>query len=458
MAAPNPDRASPEAHLVSARPSLQLAPASRGAGVARRALTILAASLRHGTLSVTESGRTSVFGSSNGGVVDARLEVHDASFWRRVITHGGVGIGESYFMGEWDSDDIVAVLRLLTLNLDRINHLSRWLAPLRDALRRPKWRRSITTREKDRENITAHYDLGDDFFKLFLDPSLAYSSGVFPASESSLEEASIEKFDRICRKLSLGPDDHVVEIGTGWGGFAIHAASRYGCRVTTTTISPSQFAYATRAVHEAGLDNLVSVLNSDYRDIAGTFSHLVSIEMIEAVDWREYETYFAACEQLLRLDGLAAFQCIVIDDREFERYKTRQDYIRRYIFPGGGLPSTLAMTRAIATASDFAVVDFEDLAGHYVRTLDIWRERLDANTAEAKSQGFDDRFLRMWRFYFAYCAAGFAERHVSVIQMVLARKDWRDHARPQSHSDSTVGQARVRSSSGGDGIEAGAAQ
>jgi cyclopropane-fatty-acyl-phospholipid synthase len=417
---------------VSARPSLQLAPASRGAGVARCALTLLARSLRHGTLTVTESHRSSVYGSTSEGAVEARIEVHDASFWRRVIAHGGVGIGESYFMGEWDSDDIVAVLRLLTLNLARINRWSRRLAPLRDALRRPRWRRRTTTRETDRENIAAHYDLGDDFFRLFLDPSLAYSSGVFPAPESSLEEASIEKFDRICHKLGLGPDDHVVEIGTGWGGFAIHAASRYRCRVTTTTISPSQFAYATRAVHEAGLDHLVTVLNRDYRDLAGTFSHLVSIEMIEAVDWRQYETYFAACERLLRPDGLAALQCIVIDDREFERYKTRQDYIRRYIFPGGGLPSTLAMNRAIATATDFDLVDLEDLGAHYVRTLDIWRERLDAHAVEARSLGFDERFLRMWRFYFAYCAAGFAERHVSVVQMILARKNWRGPRRPRS--------------------------
>jgi cyclopropane-fatty-acyl-phospholipid synthase len=417
---------------VSARPSLQLAPASRGAGLARRALTVLAASLRHGSLTVTESRRTSVFGPTSEGGVQARLEVHDASFWRRVITHGGVGIGESYFMGEWDSDDLVAVLRLLTLNLDRINRWSRRLAPWRDAMRRPKWRRRTTTRERDRENVTAHYDLGDDFFTLFLDPSLAYSCGVFPAPESSLEEASIEKFDRICRKLGLGPGDHVVEIGTGWGGFAIHAASRYGCRVTSTTVSPSQFAYATRAVHEAGLDQLVTVLNRDYRDLEGTFSHLVSIEMIEAVDWRQYETYFAACERLLRPDGLAALQCIVIDDREFERYKTHQDYIRRYIFPGGGLPSTLAMNRAIATATDFDLVDLEDLGTHYVRTLDLWRERLDAHADEARSLGFDDRFLRMWRFYFAYCAAGFAEHHVSVVQLVLARKDWRGPLRPRS--------------------------
>ena len=418
---------------MSARPSLELASATKGARTARRTLTLFTRTLRHGRLTVSESVRSTVFGSATEGGIEARIEVHDASFWRRVLTHGGVGIGESYFMGEWDSDDIVAVLRLLTLNLEWINRWSRRLSPLYKALRLTKWRRRTTaTRATDRDNIKAHYDLGDDFFQLFLDPSLAYSSGVFPAAGSSLEEASFEKFDRICRKIDLGPDDHVVEIGTGWGGFAVHAASRYGCHVTTTTISPSQFTYASRAVHDAGLDHLVTVLNCDYRDLAGTFSHLVSIEMIEAVDWRQYESFFAACERLLRPDGLAALQCIVIDDREFARYKTRQDYIRRYIFPGGGLPSTLAIHRAITAATDFDIVDLEDLGAHYVRTLDLWREQLDTRVDKATLLGFDDRFVRMWRFYFAYCAAGFAERHVSVIQIVLARKDWRGLLRTRS--------------------------
>ncbi len=412
---------------MSERPSLQLPPASKGAGVARCALKILGRSLRHGTLHVTESGCTTNFGLSDGGLIEARLDVHDASFWRRVLTRGGVGLGESYIMGEWDSDDIVAVLRLLTLNLDRINRWSARTAPLRNALRPPRSRRRATTREKDRENITAHYDLGDDFFQLFLDPSLAYSCAIFANAQSTLEEASVEKFDRICRKLGLGPDDHVIEIGTGWGGFALHAASNYGSRVTTTTISANQYDYAKRVVHEAGLDHLVTILNRDYRDLEGTFSHLVSIEMIEAVDWRQYETYFTTCERLLRPDGLAAIQCIVIDDREFESYKHRVDYIRRYIFPGGGLPSTLALSRTIAKATGFDLVNLEDFASHYVRTLDLWRERLDAHGAVAASLGLDDRFLRMWRFYFAYCAAGFAERHVSVVQMILARKEWRGH-------------------------------
>ncbi len=400
-----------------------------GTSLARRILLTLARSLRHGSLTIVESDRNTVAGRS--GDLTARIEVRSSLFWWRVATRGGVGLGESYFLGEWESDDLVGVLRLLARNLETINRWSRRLAPLRNA-RGVLQRRNTTTRDVDRENIAAHYDLGDDFFQLFLDPTLAYSGGVFAGPETTLEEASTAKFDRICTKLGLGPGDHVIEIGTGWGGFAIHAASRYGCRVTTTTISAKQFAYATRAVADAGLEHLVTVLNRDYRDLTGTYSHLVSIEMIEAVHWRQYGSYFAACERLLESDGLAAFQCIVIDDREFERYKTRQDFIRRYIFPGGGLPSTLAMNRAIAAATDFDLIDLEDLAAHYVATLDHWRERLDGRDDEARALGFDDQFLRMWRFYFAYCAAGFAERHISLVELVLARKDWRGPLRPRT--------------------------
>ena len=393
--------------------------------LSRRLLTLLARRLRHGTLSIAEGGLQRTFGSDGEPGLAADLAVLDGTAWQQILSGGGVGLGRSYFMGEWDSSDLVSLLRLLTLNLDRINRVPRWIAPITHALRRPFRDLGRPSKSQDRENIAAHYDLGDELFGLFLDPSMAYSCAVFPSDASTLAEASREKFDRICRKLRLGPHDHVVEIGTGWGGFAVHAATHYGCRVTTTTISQKQFAYATRVVAEAGLTERVTVLNRDYRDLEGQFTHLVSVEMIEAVDWRHYETFFAACASLLRPDGLAAFQCIVIDDREFERYKTRQDFIRRFIFPGGGLPSMTVMANAMTRATDFRLTDVEDLGAHYVRTLNEWRERLDARWRDALALGFDESFLRMWRFYFAYCTAGFAERHVSVVQMVVARSQWR---------------------------------
>jgi len=393
--------------------------------LSRVLLTALARKMRHGTLAISERGRQGSFGTVGDEGLMANLEVLDASVWNRVLAGGGIGLGQSYFLSEWDSPDLVALLRLLTLNLDRINRLPRRLALVTHLLRRPFRSIGRPSKSEDRANIAAHYDLGDEFFRLFLDETMAYSCGVFTSTTSTLAEASREKFDRVCRKLQLSPRDHVVEIGTGWGGFALHAAEHYGCRVTTTTISQKQYAFARRAVAEAGLEDKITVLNRDYRDLEGPFTHLVSIEMIEAVDWRHYETFFATCANLLVPDGRAVLQCIVIDDGEFERYKTRQDFIRTFIFPGGGLPSITAMAKAFTRASDLRLTDLEDLGPHYVRTLTEWRERLDQRWADAVALGLDDAFLRRWRFYFAYCTAGFAERHVSVVQIVLARSLWR---------------------------------
>ena len=380
--------------------------------------------LRYGTLTLHDGERSRTFGEPDGSGPAVDLTVREASFWPRVLKGGSSGLGESYFLGEWESEDLVAVLELLTKNLSRINRLPRLLTPV-VALAKSPARRLAPSKARDRQNIEAHYDLGDEFFMLFLDTTMAYSSAVFPSPSSSLEAGSIEKFDRLCRKLALGPNDHVVEIGTGWGGFAVHAAANYGCRVTTTTISAKQFAFATRRVAESGLSDLVTVLDHDYRDLVGEFTHLVSIEMIEAVDWRLYDTFFAACAKLLRPDGRAALQCIVIRDSEFERYKLREDFIRRHIFPGGVLPSITAITRALSRATDLRLTDLEDLGPHYARTLHLWSDRLRVNADQARELGFNEEFLRKWHFYFSYCEAGFSERHVSVVQMVLARGEWR---------------------------------
>ena len=389
-----------------------------------RVLRALMRRLRHGTITVHDGERTRTYGEASATGLSVEVRVVDSNFWPRALAGGSAGLGESYFRGEWECSDLVEVLTLLAKNLDRINRPARVLAPLMAVVAR-RVRHRTSSRTRDRQNIAAHYDLGDDFFQLFLDPTMAYSSAVFASPASSLEDGSIEKFDRICRKLNLGPDDHVIEIGTGWGGFAVHAAATYGCRVTTTTISATQFAFATRRVAEAGLDHLVTVLDVDYRDLEGQYTHLVSIEMIEAVDWRLYDTFFATCARLLAPDGRAALQCIVIDDAEFERYKTRTDFIRRHIFPGGGLPSIAAITRSLARSTDLRLTDLEDLGAHYVRTLQEWRSRLDANAGAAHAIGFDDAFLRRWDFYFAYCAVGFAERHVSVVQLITAKDSWR---------------------------------
>jgi len=400
------------------------------AGWSRRVAFSLLSRIEHGTLTIAEPSGQRTFGRGGRPGIDATIRIHDPAVWKAVVTRGSAGLGETYFKGMWDSDDLVAVLRLLALNLDRLTRFTNRVVSLRDAAARPARQLRPPSKADDRRNIHAHYDLGNEFFELFLDSTMAYSCGVYETETSTLADASTAKFDRICRKLHLGADDDVVEIGGGWGGFALHAASRYGCRVTTTTISARQFDHVTRAIANAGLTDRITVLNRDYRDLEGQYSHLVSIEMIEAVDWRLYDAFFATCSRLLRPDGRAALQCIVIDDREYERSKTRKDFIKQYVFPGGCLPSITAIAQAATRASDLRIVELEDIGRHYARTLADWRQRLEDRWLDARGMGFDDRFLRMWRFYFAYCEAGFLERRVSDVQVVLARAGWRGALEP----------------------------
>ncbi|MGD0194018.1 MAG: cyclopropane-fatty-acyl-phospholipid synthase family protein [Candidatus Dormibacteria bacterium] len=394
------------------------------AGLSRRIAMALLRRLEHGTLTVVEGSRRTTFGRGGANGMHATVRVHDPAVWRAVVTRGSVGLGEAYFKGCWDSDDVVLMLRLLARNLDRFSRVAQGVSTLRNIAARPASLR-LPSKSDDRRNIRAHYDLGNEFFELFLDSTMAYSCGVYESEASTLEEASTAKFERICRKLNLGPNDNVIEIGGGWGGFALHAASRHGCRVTTTTISERQFDYATAAIARAGLTDRVTVLSQDYRDLEGQFSHLVSIEMIEAVDWRLHDTFFAMCAQLLRPDGRAALQCIVIDDREYEGARNRKDFIKEYIFPGGCLPSITAIANSTTRASDLRLIDHEDIGPHYARTLSDWRHRLEGRRSEAMAMGFDEQFLRMWRFYFASCEAVFLERRVSDVQMIFARSGWR---------------------------------
>jgi len=334
---------------------------------------------------------------------------------------GGNGFGEAFMDHLWDSDDPVSVLRLLARNLDRINGL------LRNPLIRARGvlgvidRLRVPSEADDRRNIHAHYDLGDDFFSLFLDPTMAYSCALFERPGMTLEEASVAKFDRICRKLGIDERSDVVEIGTGWGGFAVYAAKEYGCRVTTTTISGRQHSYARDWVRRERLEDHVTVLRQHYRHLRGTYTHLVSIEMIEAVDWRLYDEFFGVLGRLLRPGGRAAIQAIVVGDREFERSKRWQDFIKRYIFPGGCLPAIGVMVSTTSRVSDLRLVDLRDIGRHYALTLRHWRASLERRLDEARALGLSERFLRMWRYYFAYCEAGFSERRISDVQMVFAR-------------------------------------
>jgi cyclopropane-fatty-acyl-phospholipid synthase len=353
--------------------------------------------------------------------LSVRVRVHDPRTYRAVLTGGSAALGEAYLNGWWDVDDLTAFLRLLSREVHRYDPARNGVARTAGrALDRARARRR-PDKHRDRANIRAHYDLGNDFFTLMLDETAMYSSAYFTSPDVSLAEASTEKLDRLCRRLDLGPDDRVVEIGTGWGGFAVHAASRYGCRVTTTTISQAQFEFATARVAAAGLDHLVDVRHDDYRDLDGTYDKLVSIEMIEAVDWRELDTFFAACQRLLEPDGLMGLQAIVIPGQRYERAKNTEDFIKAFIFPGGCLPSLESITRSTGRVTDFVLTDLEAFGSHYAETLRRWRANVHAHADELPALGLDEAFRRMWDFYLCYCEAAFDERDIDVVQCVLAR-------------------------------------
>lgn len=351
----------------------------------------------------------------------ATLEVDDAAFYRHVAANGSVGAGEAYMDGIWRSDDPVALMRMLVRNRDLLDAMETGLARLGGWAMRAWHALNRNTRNGSRRNIAAHYDLGNDLFRLFLDENLMYSSALYARADDTLEVASRRKLERICEKLALCADDHVVEIGSGWGGFAIHAAQRHGCRVTTTTISREQFDLARERVHAAGLSDRVEVLLRDYRDLDGRYDKLVSIEMIEAIGHQYLDSYFGKVGALLKPDGMALIQAITIEDHRYAQALRAVDFIKRYIFPGSFIPSVSAMLEAAARTSDLKLFHLEDIGPSYALTLAAWRERFHARAAQVRALGYDERFMRMWDFYLAYCEAGFRERSTGDVQMLLVK-------------------------------------
>ena len=412
-----------------------LAERPRLVGASRRVVRAMLGRVREGTVVLVEGERTTSVGE---GRPLARVVVHDPRAYPALVRQGSVGLAASYAAGWWDCDELTDLVRILerttTPARRRADALARRLAPLVEPARRlNEWVRPperVRTREQDRRHVRAHYDLSNDFFELMLDETMMYSCAFFERPEVTLAEAQTAKLDRLCRKLALSPDDHVVEIGTGWGGFALHAARHYGCRVTTTTISDAQFEYASRRVAAAGLAERVSVLNRDYRELEGTFDKLVSIEMIEAIGWRQLDTFFATGARLLEPGGLMGLQAIVIDDRSYERAKRHEDFIKRLVFPGGFLPSIEAMTRSTTRVSDLRLIDLEDLGRHYAETLARWRANLESRAGAVAELGLGEGFARLWRMYLCYCEAAFLERHVSDVQAVFARDRWRGALAP----------------------------
>ena len=378
----------------------------------------------HGRLEVRDALGTLAFGRAGDGP-EVTLEVLDPGFYRQLATHGSVGAGEAYMDGLWRCSDLVGLVRLLVRNRDLLDGMETGSARLGGLAMKALHLLRRNTRDGSRRNIAAHYDLGNDFFRLFLSEDLMYSSAYWAGADDTLEAASTRKLDLICRKLALGPDDHVLEIGTGWGGFALHAARHYGCRVTTTTISREQYELAAARVREAGLEDRITLLQSDYRDLTGQYDKLVSIEMIEAIG-AEYQTaYFGQIGRLLKPEGLALVQAITIEDHRYQQALESVDFIKRFIFPGCFIPSVSAMLEAKTRSSDLALVGLEDFGLSYARTLQAWRERFLARLAEVRAQGFDARFVRMWEFYLAYCEGGFRERSIGVSHLLLAKPGWR---------------------------------
>ncbi|MBC6428247.1 MAG: class I SAM-dependent methyltransferase [Cellvibrionales bacterium] len=354
----------------------------------------------------------------------AQAQIHDGRALTAILRQASIGVGESYMQGHWSTPDLTALVRLMVLNLaafNRLDHDRPW--PLR-LLHRLSQVRPRSNRRAARRNIAAHYDLSNDFFALFLDPTMTYSCALFPRPDSSLEQASIHKVKTLCDKLQLTERDHLLEIGTGWGFLARYAAQHYGCRVTTTTLSEQQYQYARQQIRAHNLENQIQVLRRDYRDLTGTYDKLVSVEMIEAVGHRHFDRYFATCDRLLKPHGLMALQAITIADQHYQRATRYRDFIQKHIFPGGGLPGHTVIADCLRRKTTMQILTMQDIGADYARTLKIWRRNFLNRLDEVRKLGFDDSFIRMWEYYLCYCEGGFLERSISATQMLIAAPNW----------------------------------
>ena len=396
---------------------------TKGRGLLNRiAANILRGRLKSivgGKITFVEDGQHRVFGTSNG--LEAEIRVHNPNFYRKSLLGGGVGFAEAFIHGWWSTDDLTALLRIFVRDINLSNEFEKGFALLaRKLLGLYHWRNK-NTRTGSRQNIFEHYDLGNDFFSLFLDETLTYSCGIFNTPETSLKEASIAKLERMCEMVSIEKNDHVLEIGCGWGSFAIHAAEKYGCRVSATTISKEQYNLARKRVRRKGLDDRVTILFKDYRELEGTYDKLVSIEMIEAVGHDFLGDFFTKCESLLAEDGAMALQGITMSEDFYEEYLRSADFIQRYIFPGSCCPALSAIKNAATAATDLELARTENIGSHYATTLREWGIRFSENIEKIRSMGYSEEFIRTWLYYFSYCEAGFAEDYLGNVQMVLQK-------------------------------------
>lgn len=394
--------------------------------LAKRLILKTLSAMEEGCLRLHDGDECHEFGQpADEAVLVADLHVHDPMAYAEVAFGGSVGAGEAYMSGYWSTPNLTQVTRIFVRNMHALDKMDAGQSYVgKRLLRLFRWM-NRNSKEGVRRNIAAHYDLGNDFFRLFLDPSMMYSSAIYPHPESTLAEAAEYKLKRICEKLELGPDDHLLEIGTGWGGLAIYAARHYGCRVTTTTISRAQWEHAQAQVKAAGLEDRVTLLFKDYRDLTGEYTKLVSVEMIEAVGHEHFREYFERCSRLLAHDGLMLIQAITIADQRYEHARKHVDFIQRYIFPGGSLPSVALMSDLTRRFTDLNLLHLEDIGQHYARTLRDWRLAFEAQLDKVRAMKFDERFIRMWEYYLCYCEGGFIERSIGTAQLLMAKPKYR---------------------------------
>ena len=403
-------------------------PTSRGfslQGMAKKLVFQQLKRLHTGQLIINDGGVRHVFGEVGESSIRAELHVHDRACYVDIMTGGSIGAAESYMTADWTSPDLTMLVRLMVRNMDILDGLEGGIARVSKPFLKLLHRLNQNSQKGSRRNIAAHYDLGNDFFKTFLDPSMMYSSAIFPSESTSLEDAQQFRLQRICERLQLNEHDHVIEIGTGWGGFAIYAATHYGCHVTTTTISKEQYALAVERVKAAGLEHKITLLLEDYRNLQGQFDKLVSIEMVEAVGWKYYNTYYEVCSRLLKPTGLMLIQAITIADQRYDSARKDVDFIQRYIFPGSCIPSITALSSAMRDSSDLRLVAQQDFAEHYARTLAAWNVNCKTHSAKISELGYSDTFQRMWEFYLCYCEGGFAERSIGVSHLLYAKPSFK---------------------------------
>jgi len=397
--------------------------ASLLARLGRRLMLERLAEFTRGELRVVEpNGNERIFGRRDGTHdIGCTLFIDHPQTWADAAFGGTVGAGEAYIRGLWRCDDLTSLVRIFVANRDVMNRMdSRWSFVSRPLLKLFHWA-NRNSRHGSARNIAAHYDLGNDLYQLMLDETMAYSCAIFPRPDASLVVAQTAKFEAACRKLDLQRTDHVLEIGTGWGGFAIHAVERYGCRVTTTTISAAQRDFAMKKIAERGLSDRITVLLKDYRDLEGQYDKLVSIEMVEAVGAEYLDGFFDACSRLVKPDGAMLLQAITLQDQFYRQALKSVDYIQRYVFPGSFIPSVTALLESMTRATDLKLFHLEDIGPHYARTLRTWRERFFRNLGKVRELGYPDSFVRLWEYYLCYCEGGFLERQLGTVQMLLTK-------------------------------------